>query len=58
MDIQGIDRAIKEAKLWIQQNTPPKEKEYWVDANGILREVPAGMYFDARGDSLKFKKGG
>lgn len=56
MDIQEIDRVIKQAKLFLNQNTPPKEKEFWVDGDGNLKEVPENMWFDAKADTLRFKK--
>lgn len=56
MDIQQMDRVIKQAKLWIQQNRPPQEEEFWVDHNGEIRKIPFGMFFDAKADMLKFKK--
>lgn len=56
MDIRQIDRVIKQTKLWLQQNRPPQEEEYWVDHNGDLLKVPKGMVFDAKADTLRFKK--
>lgn len=58
MDSKEIDRFIKETKLWLQQHTPPKEREnqYWVTPDGILEKVPDGMWWDPKADTLKFKK--
>jgi hypothetical protein len=58
MDSQEVDRFIEETKLWLQQNTPLKEpgEQFWVDHDGNLLKVPEGMWFDAKADTLKFKK--
>jgi len=48
MDVKEMDRMIKEAKLWLQQNRPPEksEKSFWVDGNEVVHECPPGTFFD------------
>jgi len=45
---------LKEAKAYLKQNTG--QDEYWVDHDGNLHPVPDGMWFDAKADTLRFKK--
>lgn len=54
-----IEEVLHAANQFLKSNENLKEpvQEFWVDHEGNLRKVPAGMYFDAKGDSLKFKKG-
>ena len=53
-----VEETLCQAKTFLKTNENLKEpEEYWVDHDGNLQKVPKGMWFDARGDSLKFKKG-
>lgn len=46
MDIQEIDKMVKEAKLWIQQNRPPYEDRFWVGQNEVVHKCPPGTFYD------------
>lgn len=48
MNIQQMTKVIQQAKLWLQQNLPPKESkhQYWVDGNEVVHKCPPGSFFD------------
>jgi hypothetical protein len=46
MDISEIDKTIKKAKLWIQQNRPPYEDHFWVDGKEVVHKCPPGTCYN------------
>jgi hypothetical protein len=56
MDELEIDRTLKAAQKFLEENKPKQEPDYFVDHDGNFIECPEGMIYDYKGDSLKFKK--
>lgn len=53
MKIEEIDRVIKQAKLFLNQNSPPQETKHWVDAEGVVHQCPPGTFFDYKTNSFR-----
>ena len=56
MDELEIDRTLKAAQKFLEENKSKQEPDYFVDHDGNFEKCPEGTYFDYKMDSLKFKK--